>query len=202
MPPVSTEEGTLEKQVHFQFKLVGNYDDFITGSSISEFKGKVIEAIAESINVLKSRITDFHARRGSILVSFTLLPGGPGDTTVLTAESLLKDLVTSGNFSVTFADDRTLVADSTSFQSSARPFTTPMPTTESEKGPTEASSKLSTVALVGIIVGSLLGLVLFIISLVVIANRRSKFSKVDYPSPIDDENKQPFSPPLGNYAFV
>ena len=206
-PTVSTQQVTPEEHVYLQFKLVGNYDAIITDSNKPEFINKVTRAIADAMGIPTSRISNVDARPGSILVSFTLLPGGPGDTNVSTAESTLRELVTSENFSVTLADGRTLVADSASFQSSAIPFTTftsqtPVPittTTQYEEEPTRISSKLSTAALIGIILGSIVGVVLFIVGVMLIANTRSKFSKVNYTTPNEDENR--LATLSGNYNF-
>ena len=202
-PTVSTEPVTPEQQVHIQIKLVGNYGDFITESSKSEFISKVTQALADAMGVPTSRITNVDARAGSIQVSFTLKPGGPGENNVSTAALALRELVTSGNFSVTLADGRTLVADALSFQSSATPFT-PSPSqtfaSTTEHGPTETSSKLSTGALIGIIVGSLLAVVFVIAVAVFIVNKRSKFSKVDESSQ-EDLNKPAFLSQSGNYDY-
>lgn len=208
-PTVSSQQVTPEEQIHLQFKLFGNYDAIITDSSKPEFISSVTQAIADAMAIPASRVSNVNVRPGSIVVSFTLLPGGPGETNVSTAESTLRELVTSGNFSVTLADGRTLVADSVSFQSSAIPFKTfasqtPVSTTRAtatrdEERPIETSSKLSTAALIGIILGSIFGVVLFIFGVILIANARSKFSKVTYTAHKEDENK--LAPLSGDYNF-
>ena len=203
-PTVSTQHVAPENEVHIQFKLVGNYEDVITDSSKPEFISRVTQAIADAMGVQTSRLTNVDARPGSILVSFTLLLGGPGENNVSTAVSVLRELVTGGNFSVSLADGRTLVADSVSFQSSANPFSpvtslSPAPTTQEEEEPSETSSKLNTGALFGIIVGSIVGVTLLIACVILFANMRSRFSKVDYASGKEKEIKPAFSPTSGYY---
>lgn len=159
------------------------------------FISKVTESVAEKVKVPVRRIANLTAWPGSIFVSFILLQGMPGETTVAMAVSTLKELVTTGNFSVTLPDGRTLNADSSSFQSSATPITsspsqTPVLTTVPVKEPIEASSKLGTGMLVGAIAGSVFGVGLFVFVVIMIARKRSTLSKVE-----DNEAKAPYSPP-------
>lgn len=205
-PTVSTQHVAPENEVHIQFKLFGNYEDVITDLSKPEFISRVTQAIADAMGVQTSRLTNVDVRPGSILVSFTLLRGGPGENNVSTAATALRQLVTSGNFSISLADGRTLVADSVSFQSSAIPFPpvtshSPAPTTRDEEGPSETSSKLNTGALFGIIVGSIVGVTLLIASVILFANMRSRFSKVEYASGKEKEIKPAFSPTSGNSSY-
>lgn len=202
---------TSEKPVYVQFKLIGNYDDYITEASKEMFISKVTESVAEKVKVSVRRIANLTARPGSIFVSFILLQGMPGETKVAAAVSTLKELVTIGNFSMTLPDGRTLFAASDSFQSSATPITsspsqTPVFTTIPFKEPIEASSKLSTGMLVGAIVGSVVGVWLFVFAVIMIARRRSTLSKVDDTPSEDNKTKMPYSPPpgicwLSRYAF-
>lgn len=202
-PTLSTPQVTPESQLYIQFKLVGNFADFVTVSSKPEFISTITVALANAMDVQKSRVTNVDVQPGSILVSFTLLPGGPGQNNVSTAASALRELVTSGNFSVTLADGRTLFADAASFQTSSIPFTTSspqsiVPTTKLEEKPTETSAKLSTGVLFGIIIGSIVGVMALIVGVILFVNKRSRLSKVDYTSHQDNQTKLAFSPSSGN----
>lgn len=185
-PPAVTTHVTPEKQVHIQFKLVANFEEVISSEEKeAAFIVEITQSIADAMAVDKSRIANVSVHPGSILVSFTLLPGGPGENNVSTAMSTLKDLVTSGNFSVTLGDGQTLVADSASFLTSSTEWTftvsTPQPiqptTSHHEEEQTETSTDLNTSTLVGIIVGSVVGVVLLIVCVILFFRMRSKQNK-------------------------
>lgn len=210
-PTVTTQNVIPDEPVHIQFKLVANFADIIPNESEKEaFIMAVRKRIAEVMAVNISRIVIDDVRPGSILVSLTLLTGGPGENNASRASSILMELVRRGNFSVTLSDGQRLVADSGSFLMSATPLTfstsTSQPsitTTHHEDEQTESSSDLSTGELVGIIVGSVLVVLLLFISVMVFFKVRSKSSKVENSTPTESRTRLTLSSPvpLGNYNF-
>ena len=153
--------------------------------------------------VNKSRIAGVDLQPGSILVTFKLLPGGPGENNASAAISTLRDLVTSGNFTVTLGDGQTLVADPVSFLMSATAWTaastpqsaSPTDATTTQEGQTETSSDLSTGALIGIIVGSVLGVVLLIVCVILFFKMRGRLGKVENNASKSSQIKLTHSPP-------
>lgn len=203
-PTVSTQNDIPEEPVYIQFKLVAKFADIIPDESKREafilaFRQKTAAVMAVNI----SRIANVDVRQGSILVSFILLPGGPGENNTSAATSLLMVLVKDGNFSVTLGDGQTLVADSKSFLMSATPWTfststsqLPTTTTHHEEEQTESSSDLSTGALVGIIVGSVLAVLLLVVCVVVFFKARGKISKVENTTPTESQTRLTLSSPV------
>ena len=182
---VSSQHVNTEQLVYIQFKFDANFEDIIPSEEKkTELIVSFTQYIADVMSVNKSRIADVVVRPGSILVSFTLLPGGPGENSVSMAMTALKDQVMSGNFSLILADGQKLVADSASFLTSLTGWpstvSTPQPIkpTTPHDEPIETSKGLSTSTLVGIIVGSVVGLVLTIAGVIVIRMRKRKGKEV------------------------
>ncbi len=211
-PTVTTQNVISEEPVYIQFKLVANFADIIPNESKKEafilaFRQRTAAVMA--INI--SRIANVEVRQGSILVSFTLLPGGPGENNASAATSMLMELVRDGNFSVTLGDGQTLVADSGSFLTSATQWTfstsasqLPTTTTHHEEEQTETSSDLSTGALVGVIVGSVLAVLLLVVCVIVFFKVRGKTSKVENTTPTQSQTRLTLSSPVtsGNYKYL
>lgn len=203
-PTVTTQNFSPEEPVHIQFKLVASFADVIPNElGKGAFIMAVTQIIASEVDVNISRIVNVDVRPGSILVSFTLLPGGPGENNASTAMSILRELVRNGNFSVTLSDGQRLVADSGSFLTSATPWTfsasTSQPSTKTtlqDEEQTEASAKLSTGALVGIIVGSMLGVLLLCVGLFVFFKERGKSRKVKNSTPRESQTALTLSSPV------
>ncbi|KAL9974072.1 hypothetical protein ACROYT_G011071 [Oculina patagonica] len=203
-PTVTTQNVISEEPVYIQFKLVANFADIIPNESKKEaftlaFRQRTAAVMA--INI--SRIANVEVRQGSILVSFTLLPGGPGENNASAATSMLMKLVRDGNFSVTLGDGQTLVADSGSFLTSATQWTfstsasqLPTTTTHHEEEQTETSSDLSTGALVGVIVGSVLAVLLLVVCVIVFFKVRGKTSKVENTTPTQSQTRLTLSSPV------
>ena len=191
-----------DQAVYIQIKLVAEYGAHIsTESSKQALIVIIVQVLADTMDVNASRLKNVDVRPGSILVSFTLIPGGSGESDVTTAASALRQLVVNGNFSMTLADGRTLFADATSFQSSSTPFTTPSQasTPASDHVPSETSSEPKMGMLVAIVLGSLVGLAILATGVVLFLKKRNKFSKVGDSE--EDLHKADFSlQASGNYA--
>ena len=183
---MSSRHLNTEQLVYIQFKFVANFEEIIPNEEKkTEFIIDFTQKIADAMSINKSRIADVVVQPGSILVSFTLLPGGPGEISVSMAMAELKDQVMGGTFSFILADERKLVADSTSFLTSSTGWpstaSTPQyirPTTTRDEL-IESSRGLSTSTLVGIIVGSVVGVVFVIVGVIVIRFRNSKGKVVE-----------------------
>lgn len=191
-----------DEAVHIQIKLIAEYGAHITTESSKQaLIVIVVRALADTMDVNASRLRNVDVRPGSILVSFTLIPGGPGESDVTTAASALRQLVANGNFSVTLADGPTLFADATSFQSSSTPFTTPsqasIPATDHVLSETSSEFKMG--VFVAIVLGSLVGLAILATGVILFQKKRNKVSKVGGSE--EDLHKPVFSlQASGNYA--
>lgn len=210
-PTLSTQHDIPEEPVYIQFRLVANFADVIPTEAKKEaFIIVIKQSTADVMAVNISRIVNVDVQPGSILVSFTLLPGGPGENNASTATSALMELVTNGNFSVTLGDGQKLVADPGSFLISAIPWTlaasTSQPstaTTKHEEEQHEISSDLSAGALVGIVVGSVLGVGLLIDCVILVFNKRGNSIKVEDNAFRESQIRLTLSSPkaFGNYNY-
>ena len=167
-----------DEAIHVQFSLKANYDDFINESTRTDIIEQIRSDIAAKLNISKLRIANLTVARGSIIVSFTLLPGDHGERNTSSLASLLESQVRSDSLVITLSDGRQLKADSSSFVLVVPTVPTPTPTTAAPKAASPDSTGLSSGALVGIIVGSVLAVAMGV-GIVFCLKKKTQRAKVD-----------------------
>lgn len=92
------------------------FEDHIPNNEVKEMlEKKFRKDIAKKLGIGEHRIKNLTFTKGSIIVSFTLMPGNTAETSVEKLTSQVEKLVTSGNLTFTTSDGKTLYVIKTSF---------------------------------------------------------------------------------------
>ena len=140
-----TTAGTPEEQIQkitISFSFNVSYDAIITNASVKEaFKANVKSQLVSTLGVKEERITNLTITKGSIVVTFDLLPSSNSSEPTLTSSaSKLENLVKSGGMVVSF-NGQNITADTSS---STKQVITTNPTTAPPTKGKDYTNKLST----------------------------------------------------------
>ena len=169
------------QSVPVTFSLDADYDYCTNGQKGEELKVTITTAIAATMNISASRITNMQLRPGSIVVSFVLLSNEayPNEANITESIEKLKEIVSNGQMSIKLPDGTILKAIPDSFIVGVQTTTSP-----TKKIPHHKHHKFKKSTFIAIIVVSIVVSILFavFVRFVLIVRQRRRKVAADRPT--------------------
>ena len=162
------------QSVPVTFSLDADYDYYTNGQKGEELKVTIITAIAATMNISASRITNMLLRPGSIVVSFVLLSNEayPNEANITESIEKLKEIVSNGQMSIKLPDGTILKTIPDSFIVGVHTTTSPTKKIRHHKHHKFKKSTFIAIIVVSIVVSILFAV--FVRFVLIVRQRRRK----------------------------